>query len=469
MNFRQALGFFSSAATATLAYGCSSGATEDAASADSAIYGGFPATSPRFDAIGDIAEVLDTAPDGTVTKDAKCTGVLVGPHSVLTASHCLYKYGTRNSFQYTQHYFRVGADSSKPKHEVKIVGFAAGPQVTGGLIGYGSDIAVFQLAEDILDVTPMAIGALADTDVGKSFVAIGYGRQSTTEPAGTFDVRAFGTIELVALHGDPVRAMFPSEDALRAYIAQFDATGAAALAHAIWSSPDLALLDGQQAYFSGVSDHGVQPCAGDSGGPILRRKGDAFEVVAILSGGFKDGGRCWGGEYYGLPSTAENVAFVQAQLADRSRDVALAGYCNAATAIRSTSPNEGPDPIAMVDCQSLGLVCGVADGTATCTDSLAAGPQTSCSLVGKFLHPRGAVFEFKADGTYTIRGTPFGTYTLDDGIFTFHDTISFCANTPGSYQAVFTPDCSSLTFQITQDPCEIRAEGYDSYPMPRQP
>jgi hypothetical protein len=140
-----ALGF----ATASAACGANAPETDNGVQATEAIFG-VPATSQQLDAIGAIDEVLSTA-NGTVTLDSKCTGTLIGPHTVLTAGHCATKYVGHDSFPYTEHRFRTGADSAHPTHEVRIVSMLRGPQSTGGIVNYGSDVAIFQLADDITD------------------------------------------------------------------------------------------------------------------------------------------------------------------------------------------------------------------------------------------------------------------------------------------------------------------------------
>jgi hypothetical protein len=189
-----------------------------------------------------------------------------------------------------------------------------------------------------------------------------------------------------------------------------------------------------------------------------------------MSGGFGLAGRSFGGGYFGLPNTPENLAFIQTQLEDPTRGVPGAGYCNGTSAIRSAAPIESSDPVHIVDCLSLGMVCGMEDGAATCVAPVSTGPSSSCAFSGaSFNHPRAGVFGFKSDGTYTHGSTPGGTYTLVDGVLTFNDSSGPCVGAPGSYVVEFADDCNSFTPALTNDACELRAEAFDGYVMARQP
>jgi hypothetical protein len=266
---------------------------------------------------------------------------------------------------------------------------------------------------------------------------------------------------LVATSGDPVKKIWPTIEALVAYVKTFDPNVSAASLQAFYDLPSHVLLEGQQAFFSGIP-FGVQTCSGDSGGPILRvGPGGALTIVGVNSSTFSSSAfPCWGGAYYGLVASAETQTLVATALADRCRAVSLRGYCNADTAIRCAPPEESSLPIAMADCGALGLACAIdADGAATCTDPKAPGPTPACSLVGKWNHPRNALYELKADGTYLVRNAPRGAYAVAGSVVTFEDTVGPCVGAPGEYDVVFDADCTKVTFTVRRDGCRLRAEG----------
>jgi hypothetical protein len=192
----------------------------------SGIIGGVDARQAKF------------APVGSLLRDGKlvCTATLIAPTLALTAEHCV-EAGGGGGDHASRWKFALGYDSTAPERIVGVRGSVAETSVRGGGIGLGSDVAVLYLSEPIRDVAPATLGLepLNAEDIGKPFLAIGFGKQSADGANGT---RKFGTVTLDLLQG------------------------------ALDSGVERALLEGYEAYFR-RSTGDVQVCHGDSGGPLV--------------------------------------------------------------------------------------------------------------------------------------------------------------------------------------------------------
>ena len=91
------------------------------------------------------------------------------------------------------------------------------------------------------------------------------------------------------------------------------------------------------------------------------------------------------------------------------------------------------------------------------------GPPSSCSADGRWVHPNGAVFDFLADGTYTLRGAPTGNWSYADGTLSLDDTgaASCAGSSSGIYHTTFSSDCATVTLGLIHDGCRLRGESFD--------
>ena len=338
---------------------------EEPESDESDIIGGVDATSAKLDAIGTMG-----TKDYDGNFDYFCTATLIGPKAVLTAKHCATDGpGGAPRLGEEKVYFAVGADSRAPKQIVEAVDVLTSPVHEGGMVKYGSDVAVYILAEPVKDVTPMpwAKAHLGADQVEGKFTAVGFGIQDRNRTSGT---RKAGTLTLNAVEGQPMHAIFATKDDLYAHMAKHES--------AAWIESnksrldefyDFQMLPGYEAYL-GMGEGDVQPCSGDSGGPLVQNIDGTLTVVAVVSGSFK-------GATYPCSTVGESYATlgekVQAMIDSATgpcEGVPVEGRCEQfTTAVRCVGANEGPQKITRTDCSLLGQACEMVDGKAACVDA----------------------------------------------------------------------------------------------------
>ena len=221
--------------------------------------------------------------------DNFCTATLIAPKRVLTAKHCTM--ATRGKFG-----FALGpiarSDVLQRTGPTRVIEADSFVEVTavgeGGALGIGSDVAVVRLKEAITDITPLPIADAKPTDLGATMTVVGYGMRED----GTMGVRRAGKVTVKALGGNALAPLVSFEAYQQAFggdvgenRSAYDAT---------------ILLDGYElsvARAPGAT--GAQLCGGDSGGPLLKKKGRSFEVLGVASLVFqKPGEECAYGTVY---------------------------------------------------------------------------------------------------------------------------------------------------------------------------
>lgn len=332
------------------------GATEER------IIGGFPARSPSLNAVGaigfptyseDFGNDLDTSLSRRRYIDRRmqigerssyypyCTATLIAPNAILTAEHCVDGLVGDEEFL-------IGFDATQPTKHVKITGLVVESTIEGGFIGYGSDVAVALLEEPITDIAPLPYRTLSPSDVGTSYIGIGYGLRNNFGDAGQ---RYLGEMMLRGIGGNHALNIWGS---VKAYLAHYHELGIPDPPMQIL--PLFKLLDQYEASV-GMAPGNAQDCYGDSGGPLARMRNNQLEVFGVVSGGLGSADLVcdWGGVYsiFG-PAALETI--------DRAvgcGTVPAESVCTGVNTIsRCAPPEEGGYHVVETDCSLLGMVCG---------------------------------------------------------------------------------------------------------------
>jgi hypothetical protein len=341
------------AATAACAAG---GDAPAEATAAGDLIGGFPASSAVLDAVGAIGRA-----DGSGGFSPFCSGTLVGPTMVLTAKHCLAAQDA------SQLAFLIGPDAFAPTRVVAGRGAAVETTLSGGVIGFGSDVGILHLDTPVTDILVLPIAALTDDRIGTRMTALGYGVQNTDLTRGT---RRSGSMTLKATGGSVYAAIFGAFDDFVARGAarlfpEVDAGTAPGRAELQAEFDSTRLLDGVEAWFgSGAGD--AQACTGDGGGPIIARVDSRTTVFGVSSWGFGADAACTldGSAFASINAAA--IDFIDFQ--SHCPMIPRGGGCEGTVAVRCASANEGGRRVLRTDCADLGQACAVVDGTVACVD-----------------------------------------------------------------------------------------------------
>lgn len=365
------------------------------------IVGGVAANGAGLDAVGALGRIQ---PDGTFKY--YCTATLVAPQVVLTAKHCVARAGGPAYTENESIYFGIGANSKEPKRIVKLARTWMADLDTGGFVSRGADVAVATLDEPVLDVAPLPV---LDDHVGPSAIggrvsAVGYGVRDIARSSG---LRRAGTLTIQATEGAIMGGAFASADELVDFARTEAGDGFSEgrdepRLRQLW---ERSLLE-RYELFAGIAPGDVQPCSGDSGGPLLARTREGLGVIAVVSGSFKLSNSFANpcsvlGEVYatfpadiqamideasldvgGKPPTRFELGEARFGDApklpdtdgagDRCGDVPVSGICEGHAAVRCISEAEGPRRLTHIDCGLVMQTCRAVEGpdgpTAECVD-----------------------------------------------------------------------------------------------------
>src|SRR3954469_12250726 len=301
---------------------CSQQPADEANSDD--IIGGVDGSAKSLNAIGTIG-VKDDAGNFQFF----CSGSLIGPHTVITAKHCaMVLDGVLAGMKLVNLepiYFAVGPDSKHPIKVIEAIAADLSKVDGGGFVGLGNDVAVYQLIQNVTDVTPLRVasGALTDKDMNKKFIGVGFGAQDVYEDL-TGDLkatRAMGTETSRALKGKAFELMLGNFQAFYDQLVYEYGKDVVDenmdIVQSWWN--DTTVLEGYEAWFGNAAGD-VQTCHGDSGGPVLHkataegkitdRSNSSASIYGVVSGGWHSRDlTCDYGTFYATigPKTLEMV------------------------------------------------------------------------------------------------------------------------------------------------------------------
>ena len=369
----------SAAAFALLGAGCASPHEAIADGESRALIGGITADAASLDAIGALA-LIDSIDDGRLGDDGTrilpvCTATLIAPQTIVTAKHCIQLMRRQQQSPDASPHFLIGADWNHPKRRIEILGWNEASSFDGGWAKNGHDVAVMLLAERVTDVQPVRIETPTAVLQGKRLAAVGYGARNNQKQSGS---RAMGNVTFNAVGGRAYEAMFGSFESFRAWYLEGEPTAepgeelveapSEASLHATYEQTQL--LADYEAH-AGARPGDVQPCFGDSGGPLLDVVDGALVSYGVLSGGVpSQRSICDYGSVYATfgPDTR---ALIEDTLAwkDPCDGLSTRGVCEDSVARRCTRTGEGPRRIIVSDCATLGQTCtDAASGGVRCIE-----------------------------------------------------------------------------------------------------
>lgn len=372
---------------------------EEVDSDESELIGGVDAKSASMNAVGTLGVSMTYCDEwGSCVEETFpfCSGTLISTNAVLTAKHCTALAEELVYYGYPVH-FGVGPDGYAPKRTVTIVDVEGAPDGEGcygcGFVGYGRDVGVAFLEEEVTDVTPFRIAEIQQGQVGSNFAAIGFGVQNN---AGVDGTRKAGTVKLRALEGKVFELMFGSFEGFLHYVETGSRYGllirtpeglklpegfaTSEVSRALdpeweeylrWLYDNTLLLPGYEAWV-GDAYGNAQPCYGDSGSPLVKTVSGTRYAYGVTSGGMSSNEMiCDFGAVYAVLGP-ETYAFVDGTRSwvDPCGELDDLGYCDGDIALRCTVPFvEGPRRPLETDCSLLGLTCGYNEvGQVACVD-----------------------------------------------------------------------------------------------------
>ena len=196
--------------------GCTSapGSDDKADSTHGKIIAGFPVNTTGLDAVGSLG-ILYNDPFFGPSFAFSCSGTLISARTVLTAKHCVGDF--QGAYPYGKYVFGIGWNGTTPVRTIEVADVDIAPMgevapsifypFYGPLIPESHDVGVAYLLEPVNDITPLGTSTLTDSDIGTSFVAMGYGIRDNL---GDYGTRRAGSVRLAAREGSALQAAFGS-------------------------------------------------------------------------------------------------------------------------------------------------------------------------------------------------------------------------------------------------------------------
>jgi hypothetical protein len=263
------------ASTAFMA--CSQGAEvsdEPLGTTTQSIIDGAPAESEKYEAVGALVYVIPEL--GVV--EVICSGTLVAKKAIVTARHCTpsIDFALENGLNPS---FAIGPDAFSPTQLLPITSYVAAPPGPEGLLlDGGRDVAVAYLASAPTGIKPVKLGQFDHGMLGQQFKLVGYGIHDF---AGTYGQRFAGVGTARALKGRWYELLFDGD--YEAYLEWYFTDSAAAIPSeeeaAEWW--DIYRLEKKYELLAGGLPGESVSCSGDSGGPLLAKRGSHLTTYGV--------------------------------------------------------------------------------------------------------------------------------------------------------------------------------------------
>lgn len=219
--------------------------------------------------VGALVEVFNGGEHGELYRSF-CTATLIAPKLAVTAKHCTQRV-------YGAYGFALGASATSditrgtgPRKVSMVVRAEEENTVTGATaLGLGSDVALVHL-RDPVDAPPVPVTTLEEADLDEPATAIGYGLRE----GGASGDRRVASLIPKALRGPTLPPVVSFEDYHAAYGASEEEDRAA--------YAEMTLLEPYEVVSKAEKD-GVLLCEGDSGGPLLVKRGGKLHVAGVAS------------------------------------------------------------------------------------------------------------------------------------------------------------------------------------------